>query len=72
MLHGSREVETKYDVTSDTVLPDLAGLPGVARLSDPVMHLLDATYYDTPDLRLVTAGITLRRRSGGDDEGWHL
>ena len=36
--------------------------------------LLDqvATYYDTPDLRLLAAGVTLRRRTGGVDEGWHL
>lgn len=33
---------------------------------------LEATYYDTVDLRLARAGLTLRRRVGGDDEGWHL
>jgi CHAD domain-containing protein len=30
-----------------------------------------ATYYDTAQLRLLVAGVTLRRGSG-DDEGWHL
>lgn len=29
-------------------------------------------YYDTADLRLFRWGITLRRRVGGPDEGWHL
>lgn len=72
MPSGSREVETTYDVAPDAVLPDLAGLPGVARISEPVLHELDATYYDVPGLRLAAAGITLRRRTGGDDEGWHL
>lgn len=33
---------------------------------------LAAIYYDTEDLRLARAGITLRRREGGDDAGWHL
>jgi CHAD domain-containing protein len=31
-----------------------------------------ATYFDTADLRLARWGITLRRRRGGNDEGWHL
>ena len=29
-------------------------------------------YYDTADLRLIRVGITLRRRTGGEDAGWHL
>jgi hypothetical protein len=29
-------------------------------------------YFDTSDLRLLRAGVTLRRRTGGPDEGWHL
>jgi CHAD domain-containing protein len=33
---------------------------------------LDATYFDTDDLRLARSGVTLRRRAGGDDAGWHL
>ena len=33
---------------------------------------LAATYFDTADLRLAAAGLTLRRRTGGDDAGWHL
>ena len=61
-----REVERKYDVGPDAVVPDL---PGAA---EPVEHDLVATYYDTPDLRLQDARITLRRRTGGVDEGWHL
>jgi hypothetical protein len=32
----------------------------------------EADYYDTDDLRLIRGGITLRRRRGGDDAGWHL
>ncbi len=33
---------------------------------------MTATYFDTPDLRLGRAGVTLRRRTGGSDAGWHL
>ncbi|MFD9124768.1 CYTH domain-containing protein, partial [Kitasatospora sp. NPDC059571] len=33
---------------------------------------LDAVYFDTPDLRMLRRGVTLRRRTGGHDAGWHL
>jgi len=36
-----------------------------------VAHL-DAVYYDTADERLAAAALTLRRRTGGSDAGWHL
>ena len=36
------------------------------------VHDLEATYFDTADLALVTVGISLRRRTGGTDAGWHL
>jgi CHAD domain-containing protein len=32
----------------------------------------DATYFDTADLRLAKAGLTLRRQTGGENAGWHL
>ncbi len=35
-------------------------------------YRLDATYYDTADLRLAEHHVTLRRRVGDDDPGWHL
>ena len=53
-------------------LPRLDGLPQVAGISGPDEEDLEAEYYDTDDLRLIRAGITLRRRRGGDDAGWHL
>src|ERR1700723_2328951 len=47
-------------------------LPRVASVSEPELQTLTAEYYDTDDLRLLRAGITLRRREGGSDAGWHL
>jgi hypothetical protein len=73
VVRSSIEVERKYDVPDlDLAVPDLAGVPGVGSVSAPEEHLLEAVYYDTPDRRLRAAGITLRRRTGGTDAGWHL
>jgi CHAD domain-containing protein len=66
------ETERKYDAPPGAALPDLADLPGVATESDPEEQTLKADYYDTDDLRLIRSGITLRRRTGGSDAGWHL
>ncbi|MEV6489444.1 CYTH and CHAD domain-containing protein [Actinoplanes sp. NPDC051633] len=60
------ETERKYDVPADFELPRVPGADGGRT------HELDATYYDTPDLRLARNKRTLRRREGGDDAGWHL
>lgn len=62
------ERERKY------MLPP-AGLPDLAPLgpsSPPRTLRLVATYFDTPELALLARGSTLRRRGGGDDDGWHL
>lgn len=56
----------------DASLPDLSGLPGVHKVRAEAAVSLDARYYDTHDRRLAAEGITLRRREGGDDPGWHL
>ncbi len=62
------ETEQKYDADADFVLPELGG----RRSAQPKRIYLSATYYDTEDLDLIKHKITLRRRVGGDDEGWHL
>ncbi|HEX7715923.1 MAG TPA: CYTH and CHAD domain-containing protein, partial [Marmoricola sp.] len=72
MTTGHREVETKYDVDEATAIPELADLPDVVTVEGPRAFHLEAVYFDTADLALGRHGITLRRRSGGDDEGWHL
>ena len=66
------EIERKYDAAADYALPELTDLPGVASVTAPETHRLHATYFDTGDLRLAARGITLRRRRGGPDAGWHL
>ncbi|MFD3664569.1 CHAD domain-containing protein [Streptomyces sp. NPDC058659] len=72
MAETKREIERKYEATGETRLPDLTRVPGVSAVVDRGVTELDAVYYDTPDLRLAADAITLRRRTGGDDEGWHL
>jgi CHAD domain-containing protein len=67
-----RETEQKYEAEPDVALPPLQELPQVATVSEPEAETLTAVYYDTGDLRLLKAGVTLRRREGGADEGWHL
>lgn len=71
------EVETKLEVAPDAVLPDplqhkAVRKVGLTELAAPVVHTLDATYYDTDHLDLLRSRVTLRRRTGGDDAGWHL
>ncbi|HVX43128.1 MAG TPA: CYTH and CHAD domain-containing protein [Mycobacteriales bacterium] len=69
---GTAEIEDKFDVDEDFVLPDLDSLDGVDSVADPVEQELNATYFDTAELRLSTAGMAVRRRTGGTDEGWHV
>ncbi|MFF8400597.1 CHAD domain-containing protein [Streptomyces sp. NPDC015684] len=71
MADEKREIERKYE-SDDSGLPDLTGVGGVASVLDKGVVDLDATYYDTVDERLATAALTLRRRTGGADAGWHL
>ena len=66
------ETERKYDAAAAFALPDLAGLDGVAAVTGPQTYRLRAVYFDTPDFSLAKAKITLRRRTGGTDAGWHL
>ncbi|WP_411105487.1 CHAD domain-containing protein [Streptomyces sp. cmx-4-9] len=81
MADTKRETERKFEFTpadgkragkARREVPDLTGTAAVAAVSDQGTVDLDAVYYDTPDLRLAADGLTLRRRTGGKDEGWHL
>jgi CHAD domain-containing protein len=66
------ERERKYEVVAGSGIPRLVGVAGVETQDDPVEQILDASYYDTETFRLARSGITLRRRVGGHDAGWHL
>ncbi|MFD4376658.1 CHAD domain-containing protein [Streptomyces sp. NPDC058486] len=72
MAETKREIERKYEATAETRLPDLTRAAGVAAVTGEGVTVLDAVYYDTADLRLAADSLTLRRRTGGRDEGWHL
>lgn len=65
------EHETKLDVPDGAAVPDLTHLPGVVSVAVEEVDLA-AQYFDTADVRLLRARTTLRRRTGGADEGWHL
>jgi CHAD domain-containing protein len=71
MADIKREIERKYE-SDESGLPDLTGVAGVAAVIDKGVAHLDATYYDTADERLAASQVTLRRRTGGSDAGWHL
>ena len=67
-----REVERTYAVDATIPLPVLTLIAGVSAVAPPVHLQLSATYFDTPALDLSGHRITLRRRTGGEDDGWHV
>ncbi len=74
MAKSTIETERKFDVPSDFHVPPLdEALHGGLRVVDSEAPLvLEALYFDTDDLRLSRQGVSLRRRAGGYDAGWHL
>ncbi|MGW6705665.1 CYTH and CHAD domain-containing protein [Streptomyces sp. NPDC054956] len=76
MADAKREIERKFEFRSIKAgrrgVPDLTGTAAIAAVTDQGTVDLDAVYYDTPDQRLAADGLTLRRRTGGKDAGWHL
>lgn len=68
-----QEIERKLEVPARFRLPSLSALNvGIGKVVvQPTLHLR-ADYFDTADLRLARNRITLRRRTGGGDDGWHL
>jgi CHAD domain-containing protein len=72
MVSTQVEMERAFDPGPDADLPDLTEVSGVVAVEPVGSDELDATYYDVPGLPLLRSGVTLRRRTGGSDEGWHL
>lgn len=67
-----REREDKYTVPVAFILPDLSDLAGPGGRVETAEHTMVNRYLDTPGSALRRAGLTLRRRSAGPDEGWQL
>ena len=77
-----RAAERKLRVHALFRMPDLVGLvpglagstvdTGITRVDRRPAVQVRAVYHDTEDLRLIRWGVTLCRRAGGSDEGWHL
>lgn len=64
------EREVKLGAWPGLELPDLTDVvPGVIAVDRPSLRL-DATYYDTSDLRLTRAGASLRYRTGEGEAWW--
>ncbi len=72
MVSEGVEIEKKYDVGEAAEVPSLTDVPGVARVGEPRTATLDAVYFDTDRHTLASRRMTLRRRTGGADAGWHL
>jgi CHAD domain-containing protein len=66
------EREHKYSAAEQYRLPDLdAVLPHGGRVEQATVAL-DSVYFDTEEHDLLAHGVTLRRRTGPIDNGWHL
>lgn len=63
------EIEQKFTLAAGR---RITALGEQLRLGEQRQFLLSATYFDTPGFTLARNRITLRRRTGGTDAGWHL
>jgi CHAD domain-containing protein len=72
MAQSYLERELKFDVPEGFVLPELAAIGDPVARVESRLHQLRNEYFDTPDHALRQARLTLRRRTGGTDAGWHL
>lgn len=72
MSKGHDEREVKLSVWPGFSLPSLDDVVDGGVVERAADLRLEATYYDTPDLRLARAGITLRHRLGEGEPRWTL
>ena len=66
------ELECKFAVDDATPTPSLDNLSGIGSVRREPAQTLRAVYFDTSGRDLAAHRITLRRRTGGTDAGWHL
>lgn len=64
------ETEFKFRVPLDFELPSFPTTQGT--WTNESVRNMDATYWDTTNATLLRWGITMRIRTGGGDDGWHL
>jgi inorganic triphosphatase YgiF len=68
-MSATMERELKLGVWPGFALPDLSDVVAGADVGPPQERRLEAVYYDTPDLRLLRRGVTVRFRRGEDAGG---
>ncbi|HEX8510405.1 MAG TPA: CYTH and CHAD domain-containing protein [Propionibacteriaceae bacterium] len=72
MVSSQQEREDKFDVDLGFVVPQLDDLLPEGGRVVLATRQLENTYYDTAESDLQQLHLTLRRRVGGPDAGWHL
>lgn len=72
MVRTVRETERTYEPDEAGGIPPLAGVAGIEAVVGREEQELENVYFDTADLRLAAAGVTLRHRTGGGETGWQL
>ncbi|THG33223.1 CYTH and CHAD domain-containing protein [Naasia lichenicola] len=72
MVTEHLERETTYSATPELQLPDLTGIVPPGGRLDVAAHHLSSAYFDTSGRDLLVNRVTLRRRTGSTDTGWHL
>lgn len=65
-------MERKFDVDDSIASPTFVGVDAITHADKALPVSLEAVYFDTPSRDLLANRITLRRRTGGTDSGWHL
>ena len=71
MPSRTNELELKFSAPADFAAGALALQAGIDNVAELPSLDLVAVYYDTDDLRLARAGVTLRYRTGDDNgDGW--
>ncbi|SHF71962.1 Inorganic triphosphatase YgiF, contains CYTH and CHAD domains [Jatrophihabitans endophyticus] len=70
-MSTQREREVKFEVPDGFVVPAVADVVRGGEIEERTLQLR-SDYQDTAGFDLLAHGLTLRRRSGDDDTGWHL
>ena len=73
MPYKTAELELKFSAPADFAAGALTSQAGIEEIAELPAINLSAVYYDTDDLRLARAGVTLRYRTGDDNgDAWTL